>query len=42
MGRRAATAWFVLSHLLGHRNVKVCDSSRAEWSCLSGTPVEVP
>jgi thiosulfate/3-mercaptopyruvate sulfurtransferase len=42
MGGRAATAWFVLSHLLGYRNVTVYAGSWAEWGRLSGTPVEVP
>jgi thiosulfate/3-mercaptopyruvate sulfurtransferase len=42
MGGRAATAWFVLSHLLGYRNVKVYAGSWAEWGRLSGTPIEVP
>jgi thiosulfate/3-mercaptopyruvate sulfurtransferase len=42
MGGRAATAWFVLSHLLGHRNVKVYSGSWAEWGRLSGTRIEVP
>jgi thiosulfate/3-mercaptopyruvate sulfurtransferase len=42
MGGRAATAWFVLSHLLGYRNVKVYAGSWAEWGRLPGTPIEVP
>jgi thiosulfate/3-mercaptopyruvate sulfurtransferase len=31
IGGRAATAWFVLTHLLGRRNVRVYDGSWAEW-----------
>jgi thiosulfate/3-mercaptopyruvate sulfurtransferase len=42
MGGRAATAWFVLSHLLGYRHVKVYAGSWAEWGRLPGTPIEVP
>ncbi len=42
IGGRAATAWFVLSHLLGYGNVKVYAGSWAEWGRLSGTQIEVP
>ena len=40
IGGRAATAWFVLSHLLGRTDVRVYDGSWAEWGRLSDTPVQ--
>ena len=40
IGGRAATAWFVLTHLLGRDRVRVYDGSWAEWGRMSGTPVE--
>ena len=40
IGGRAATAWFVLTHLLGRDRVRVYDGSWAEWGRTSGTPVE--
>jgi thiosulfate/3-mercaptopyruvate sulfurtransferase len=42
IGGRASTAWFVLSYLLGHDNVRVYDGSWAEWGRMTGTPVETP
>ena len=42
IGGRAATAWFVLTHLLGRNRVRVYDGSWAEWGRAPGTPVERP
>jgi thiosulfate/3-mercaptopyruvate sulfurtransferase len=42
IGGRAATAWFVLTHLIGRNRVRVYDGSWAEWGRIPGTPVEVP
>ena len=40
IGGRAATVWFVLTHLLGRSGVRVYDGSWAEWGLASTTPVE--
>jgi thiosulfate/3-mercaptopyruvate sulfurtransferase len=42
IGGRAATAWFVLTYLLGRDRVRVYDGSWAEWGRTVGTPVERP
>jgi thiosulfate/3-mercaptopyruvate sulfurtransferase len=42
IGGRAATAWFVLTYLLGCDRVRVYDGSWAEWGRAFGTPVERP
>lgn len=40
IGGRAATAWFVLTNLLGRDNVRVYDGSWAEWGHAADTAVE--
>ena len=39
IGGRASTAWFVLTHLLGRRDVRVYDGSWAEWGRTPAAPV---
>jgi|SaaInl5LU_22_DNA_1037371.scaffolds.fasta_scaffold02803_7 thiosulfate/3-mercaptopyruvate sulfurtransferase len=38
-GLHAAMPWFVLSELLGYQDVRLYDSSMAEWANLSETPM---
>ncbi len=40
IGGRAATAWFVLTRLLGRDRVRVYDGSWAEWGRTAEAPVE--
>jgi thiosulfate/3-mercaptopyruvate sulfurtransferase len=40
IGGRACTAWFVLTHLLGRKHVRVYEGSWAEWGKMPATPVE--
>jgi thiosulfate/3-mercaptopyruvate sulfurtransferase len=42
IGGRAATAWFVLTHLLGRDRVRVYDGSWAEWGRTPGAPAARP
>jgi thiosulfate/3-mercaptopyruvate sulfurtransferase len=42
IGGRAATAWFVLSYLIGNDRVRVYDGSWAEWGRSPHNPVECP
>jgi thiosulfate/3-mercaptopyruvate sulfurtransferase len=41
IGERSAHTWFVLSHLLGHPDVRNYDGSWTEWGSLIGAPIEV-
>jgi len=40
IGGRAATAWFVLTHLIGRDQVRVYDGSWAEWGRIPDVPVD--
>jgi len=40
IGARACTAWFILSELLGHQDVRVYDGSWAEWGRTADAPVD--
>lgn len=40
VGARAATVWFVLTHLLGYDDVRVYDGSWAEWGLDPDTPID--
>lgn len=40
IGERSSHTWFVLTHLLGYRNVRNYDGSWTEWGNLVGVPIE--
>jgi thiosulfate/3-mercaptopyruvate sulfurtransferase len=40
IGGRAATAWFVLTYLIGRDRVRVYDGSWAEWGRIPGAPIQ--
>lgn len=42
IGERSSHTWFVLSQLLGQRDVKNYDGSWVEYGSLVGVPIEVP
>ncbi|RIJ67782.1 sulfurtransferase [Nakamurella silvestris] len=39
IGERSSHTWFVLTHLLGHRNVRNYDGSWTEWGNAVGVPI---
>ena len=39
-GHWAATNWFVLSEVLGHKDTKLYDGSMVEWAASAGNPLE--
>ncbi len=40
IGERSSHTWFVLTYLLGYKNVKNYDGSWTEWGNLVGVPIE--
>ncbi len=40
IGERSSHTWFVLTQLLGYKNVKNYDGSWTEWGSLVGVPIE--
>lgn len=41
IGERSAHTWFVLTEILGHKDVRNYDGSWTEWGNLVGVPIEV-
>ena len=42
IGERSSHTWFVLTQLLGHKNVRNYDGSWTEWGSIVGAPIEKP
>ncbi len=40
LSHRATMGWIALTHLLGHRNIKIYDGSWTEWGSIVGYPIE--
>jgi len=40
IGERSSHTWFVLTHLLGYKNVRNYDGSWTEWGSMVGVPIE--
>ena len=40
IGERSSHTWFVLTQLLGHKNVRNYDGSWTEWGSIVGAPIE--
>jgi thiosulfate/3-mercaptopyruvate sulfurtransferase len=40
IGERSSHTWFVLTNLLGYKNVRNYDGSWTEWGNLVGVPIE--
>ena len=40
IGERSSHTWFVLTYLLGYKNVKNYDGSWTEWGNLVQAPIE--
>ncbi|MGE5443200.1 MAG: sulfurtransferase, partial [Ignavibacteriales bacterium] len=42
IGERSSHTWFVLTYLLGYKNVRNYDGSWTEWGNLVRAPIEKP